>query len=297
MKILCIEGGGYTSTYAACIIDSLSKRINKPILDEFDLICGSSTGAIMILALAGGVKPDELFTWWQTSRFGQSTRLSAFSHFNNIFQPKYNSQKYKAYISEIVPEYDINSSKLRFCLTSISLFDNALFPIRSYGCEGPINSRDAALAVSSIPAFFQPHRLGNHLLLDGGLVANVPDLVALKEAATDPGCCEVLSIGSPYQRRKELGSIKRWGAFTWLRDLFLIRLMVTAQERFVVDFMRTLLGDRYYRFEFEIPVEQYGISRFDRIDPNIQTMCLRRGQQDFDTFCASEFASRNFSFI
>ena len=51
-KILCIDGGGIKGLYSAVVLDKLEKKFNCLLSDKFDLICGTSTGGILALAVA-----------------------------------------------------------------------------------------------------------------------------------------------------------------------------------------------------------------------------------------------------
>ncbi|MBK8877306.1 MAG: patatin-like phospholipase family protein [Haliscomenobacter sp.] len=52
-KILAIDGGGIKGLYSACILKHLEERHGDcHLADYFDLICGTSTGGLIALALS-----------------------------------------------------------------------------------------------------------------------------------------------------------------------------------------------------------------------------------------------------
>src|SRR5258706_15711697 len=51
-KILSIDGGGIKGLYSSRIIEHLEERYSCSMSDHFDLICGTSTGGLIALALA-----------------------------------------------------------------------------------------------------------------------------------------------------------------------------------------------------------------------------------------------------
>ncbi|NOX75704.1 MAG: hypothetical protein GXP17_03620, partial [Gammaproteobacteria bacterium] len=51
-NILALSGGGYKGLYTARIISRIEKRTGKPFGSHFDLICGTSVGGIIALAMA-----------------------------------------------------------------------------------------------------------------------------------------------------------------------------------------------------------------------------------------------------
>src|SRR5947208_10008306 len=46
----------------------------------------------------------------------------------------------------------------------------------------PASLLDAALATAAAPTYFPSHKVGNETILDGGLIANAPELIAITEA-------------------------------------------------------------------------------------------------------------------
>src|ERR1019366_8079517 len=61
-RVLRLDGGGmrglYTATYLSCLLEGFAKKRGVPELDlgrAFDLIVGTSTGAIIACAIANGV--------------------------------------------------------------------------------------------------------------------------------------------------------------------------------------------------------------------------------------------------
>jgi uncharacterized protein len=71
-RVLSLDGGGmrgiYTAQYLACLSDGFSKQGNRRRLDVgkgFDLIVGTSTGAIVACALAAGVPLRDVITLYR----------------------------------------------------------------------------------------------------------------------------------------------------------------------------------------------------------------------------------------
>ena len=52
LRILSIDGGGIRGILPAMVLSDLERRTNRPIIDLFDLIVGTSTGGLVGLALA-----------------------------------------------------------------------------------------------------------------------------------------------------------------------------------------------------------------------------------------------------
>src|ERR1041385_3569579 len=50
-KVLAIDGGGMRGLYSAKLLEVFEARFKTRIVDHFDLICGTSTGGLIALAL------------------------------------------------------------------------------------------------------------------------------------------------------------------------------------------------------------------------------------------------------
>ena len=59
-RILCLSGGGIRGIFQAVYLRNIATAFDKPLHECFDLIAGTSTGAIIALGLAFGVDPQKL---------------------------------------------------------------------------------------------------------------------------------------------------------------------------------------------------------------------------------------------
>lgn len=59
-KILSIDGGGIRGIYSAHILKRIEDEFNIKLKDHFDLIAGTSTGAIIAGAVACGIDIGEV---------------------------------------------------------------------------------------------------------------------------------------------------------------------------------------------------------------------------------------------
>lgn len=66
-RVLALDGGGMRGLYSATLLQVLAKRFDKRFHDNepdigasFDLICGTSTGAILACGLAAGISLDRV---------------------------------------------------------------------------------------------------------------------------------------------------------------------------------------------------------------------------------------------
>jgi patatin-like phospholipase/acyl hydrolase len=59
-RILSLDGGGMWGIVSATMLASLERAIGKPIQEYFDLVAGTSTGAILASGISNGNSPQEL---------------------------------------------------------------------------------------------------------------------------------------------------------------------------------------------------------------------------------------------
>ena len=63
-KILSIDGGGIKGIFAASFLAKLEQTFNIKICEHFDLIAGTSTGAIIGAALAVGIPAQKILEFY-----------------------------------------------------------------------------------------------------------------------------------------------------------------------------------------------------------------------------------------
>ena len=84
MRIISIDGGGYLGLATASFLQSVEARFETRCADRFDLFCGTSTGAIIALALASGKSAGEVVTLYE--QLGRQLFTLGGSH-HMIFRP------------------------------------------------------------------------------------------------------------------------------------------------------------------------------------------------------------------
>ena len=113
---------------------------------------------------------------------------------------------------------------------------------------------DVAMATSAAPTYFPEHAIGTRNAIDGGLIANSPDSLALMRAlgrfGRQPGQVRMISVGTAGEK---LGDVSRaatgYGAIRWLHARRLFDVTTSAQEALSIQLARELLGDRHIRID------------------------------------------------
>lgn len=276
-NILCLSGGGYRGLFSAAVLRHLQKGLKIPkIADHFDLIIGTSTGALVGCGLAAGLSAREIEI---------SFRKNGLAIFPERFwieklfwrlqlRAQYGNKPLIETIRGLLPEIadrNIEDIQLKLAIVALSqvsrrhrLFCGAPFALPSVNKTSII---DALLATSAAPTYFPSHKPadGLDILVDGGLVANAPVLLGaalLRERIGAPlDKIHVLHIGTAGSR---MGTSFKdpWYChlplIAWARRLNavtadLVDLTISAQEALAIDLASTFFSDRY--IHLDVPPE------------------------------------------
>ncbi len=214
-RILTIDGGGIRGTFPAAFLANLEKDLEYPIGRYFDLIAGTSTGGIIAIGLALGLRAGEILKLYEEKGraiFGQTRRglagwLSRNYRFGRwlLWGPKYSAEPLRAALREVLGEKRLGDARTRLMIPAwhpktqaVYIFKTAHHPrLQTDYKELAV---DAAMATAAAPTFFRQHITANDVgLVDGGLWANNPTGIAVVEAISMLGWpadqLKVLSIG------------------------------------------------------------------------------------------------------
>jgi len=250
-KILSIDGGGIRGVFPAMFLANLEAELKSngvekyQVYQNFDLICGTSTGGIMAIALALGIPAKEFYELYLNNAgliFGKKKdffrrfRLSA--HKRDALA-KLIQDKFKEAFGGQDPR--LNDCKTHVAIPIYDLMEGRPSVLKSKYHEAFVRDYHipaymAALATSAAPTFFDPYS-GNYQDLkgldqsfqnkvDGGVFANNPTLNAIIEVQKafklNLSDLSVLSIGTGHQKfcdagiKKKKGHRKNYGIYYWM---------------------------------------------------------------------------------
>ncbi len=272
LRALALSGGGFLGLYTAVVLQGLEERAGAPLGRSFDLIAGTSIGAVLGLALAFEVPMSRLVRLFvergpdvfssralPTGTVGRLVDLA-----RSVSGPKYSGQALRdaltvefgarrlcdALHAVIVPAVEVSA-----CRTKI--FKTPHVPA-SEG-DGELLAVDVAMAACAAPAYFPAVSIGQSLYADGGLFAVAPDQVALHEIehfmAQDLKRVRMLSVGTATARYRPREGVEdgQSGAVGWLSDGRLILTLISAQQQHVQAMVEDRLGERYLRLDADWP--------------------------------------------
>lgn len=273
IRVLSLSGGGFLGLYTAHVLQLLEARAGVPLGRCFDLIAGTSIGAVLALALAYELPMQRLVRLFTDHgpRVFSSRALPAgtvgrlLDLTRSVLGPKYSGEALRealeselghwrlgdALHSVVIPAVDVGD-----CRTKI--FKTPHTP-SSQG-DGELRAVDVAMAACAAPAYFPSVRIGDRLYADGGLFAVAPDQVALHEIehfiGADPAQVSMLSVGTATARYlPREGVAEEAGAVGWLSEGRLILTLISVQQQHVLAMMEDRLGERYLRLDADWPAD------------------------------------------
>jgi predicted acylesterase/phospholipase RssA len=257
--LLALGGGGYRGLFSAEILAAAEAEGGASLSERFDMIVGTSIGGILAIAIGCGIAARDLVALMR-------------EHGPAIFRPKplslagFSRSRYggenlgraiEAILGRQLARRPFAEIPIPLAVCAIDERTGAPHVFRSgmaaAGGKGDqVPTLDVALATSAAPTYFPPHRIGDRVYVDGGLVANAPDLVVLTEAMRRFGCsldeCHLLSIGTGGAPRA--GTVEGSpGKLGWLARHAIIDLIMKAQETLATDQVWCLHPGTYLRID------------------------------------------------
>lgn len=267
VRVLSIDGGGIRGIIPTLVLAELERRTGHRTARLFDLIVGTSTGAILALGLS---RPDPGAAdrpAYAAEDLVQLYEKEGATIFRRGFQTVWNlwgllGPKYSPDGIEAVLQKYFGETSLREALTLVEIPAYEIEERRHFFFRSdvhPFRMREVARAATSAPSYFAPVTLpidprldgkGYVALIDGGVFANNPAPYALAAASgVRPGSRDILlvSLGTgavplsmPYE--KAWG----WGLLGWARPLI---SMIFSDHGVEDAFRHVLPAGRYFRFQ------------------------------------------------
>lgn len=173
-----------------------------------------------------------------------------------LFQAKYKQKGLIRALNELIdPSFIIGDLKHPVVITTINVTrgEPQIFKTphhKSFQQDYKKKVCEVALATSAAPTIFPLAKIDDELFTDGGLCANMPDLVALHEAEHFFGIStdriSILSIGTTTSNFSFSHSIgQNLGAIDWLLGNRLLSVILSSQQKMTKFMMCHKLGERY----------------------------------------------------
>lgn len=238
-KILSIDGGGVKGLYSAKILEHLEQRFGCSISDYFDLICGTSTGGLIALALSMKIPAktvSEFYEQYGKTIFPRRNKLWGLIR-QTFWRGKYSDEPLRCALTSIFGQKKIGDAQNLLCIPSYTITDARPWVFKYDHKEGKLDRDnkalciDVALATAAAPTYFPLAEISYYdrkQFIDGGVWANNPTMVGVIEALTyfvgegkQFDSIEVLSVSSLNNTAgKSIGLSRHRPFIKWRNDLF-----------------------------------------------------------------------------
>lgn len=194
-KILSIDGGGIKGLFSAAILEKLEEVFNTQIHEQFDLICGTSTGGIIALGASAGKRMTDIVSFYENDgpKIFDERNKQLFKWPYNFYLnarrvlwgTKYSGKALEAALIREFGSLTLAESKTLLCIPAFNITtgDRRIFK-KDYNSFTEDSCRkyvDIAMATSAAPTYLPVRNIGSGQFADGGLWANNPILTGLVE--------------------------------------------------------------------------------------------------------------------
>lgn len=263
-RILCIDGGGIRGIIPARILAEIEKETGKDISSMFDLIVGTSTGAIAasLLCADNGVGEPK-YTAGSVTALYRNKGTDIFKHsFTDklksgfgLLDQKYSSKPITSVLEQFLGNTTLKQTLTKTMVTTYDIENREAVLLKSWRDEHKdLRLVDCVLASAAAPTYFEPAKLTinkeESYFIDGGVFANNPVLCAIAEAKLlfpKEKNFSVLSLGTGWLENPINGeSAKDWGAAEWLNPL--LGVLFDGQTH-TADYIAGKLVNNYLRVD------------------------------------------------
>ena len=237
-RVLCLDGGGAKGFYTLGVLREIEAMIGTPLCEKFDLIFGTSTGAIIASLLALGKTVDEIHALYEKhvpvimERKSAHEKSAALKSLAETVFAEARFQEVKTGLGVVAAKWD-SERPMIFKGNIAQAHGRTSSFVPGFG----VSISDAVQASCSAFPFFEKKTVttaaGDMIeLIDGGYCANNPTLYAIADATKALGyraeCLRVVSIGVgvyPEPKRSKL-SLMYWAK----RYLLSVQLLQKTME-------------------------------------------------------------------
>lgn len=279
-KILCIDGGGIKGLYSASVLEVLEKQFETRLSDQFDLVCGTSTGGIIALGVSAKIPMKEIVQFYKD--YGPKIFKSRWKHFGRLgnsilgirqvlFRAKYSQKPLREALTSVFGSRKISESNNLLCIPAYNITEGEprifKYDYDSLCMDNDKTYTEVALATSAAPTYLPIQDINGTRYVDGGLYANNPILVGLSEyifkwSKKDSfDGVDILSISSCEKSYGWSPKSKRLSFFKWRDTLF--DCYSHGLERNEMFFLKQLSESGVLKFDLNIVrIENNKISGF-----------------------------------
>lgn len=263
-RILSIDGGGIRGAFPAHILSCIKHRLQINIDTHFDMITGTSTGSIVAAAVACRIDPEEIVELYR--KHGPSIFTRKKSLLPDKYQPGresiYKSENLKKVLEERFGDINLGNISVPLLIPATDVGNGGVHVFKSayqedYARDGNVPLCQAVLASCSAPTYFDPTKVDEYLLADGGLWANNPSLAAVIDAQRRLNIqlpdIRILSLGTGHAKTcYGVSTDRNWGLLNGWKGKEFISFLMSLQAQTTGNYLQLMLGpEQILRLDFD----------------------------------------------
>ena len=249
--ILSLDGGGIRGTasiqFLRKVEEQLQRNHQKSLRDCVDLYAGTSTGAVIALALATtSLSVENINNLYNASNAKEIFKPNrGWFELDGVNAPKYEGQGKQQVLKRNMGDAQLGDARHQGCHVLAVTFGVEYHRPKIYKSSNEqhhsLLSYQVADASSAAPTYFpsvamhDPESGQPRWLVDGGVVANNPAMCAIAESRrlwpeTPLEQVRLISVGTGKRTRKINGpATEGWGALQWMRQGHIIDVLSDEQ--------------------------------------------------------------------
>jgi uncharacterized protein len=275
-QILALDGGGAKALFTAHVLARLEEDLELRIADAFDLIAGTSAGGIVALGLGAGMAPTELVAHFEelVHTVFPPARRRPWRRIRQLNHPLYDAESLRAVLGDVLGARLLGDSCKRLLIPAWDVGRDAVHVFKTphhprLRRDWRIPMVDIAMATSAAPTFFPAARVDGHRLIDGGVWANNPSVIAVAEAVSmldvPLSVLKVLNVGTTEAISRHPKSRDRGGYLQWATTV--APTLIQAASRGGQGTAEHLVGKaNFHRFDALVPGGLYELDSVDTDD-------------------------------
>jgi patatin-like phospholipase/acyl hydrolase len=265
-KILSIDGGGIRGVYPAHLLRCIEDRLQISLLDTFDMFAGTSTGSIIAAGIVSGVSSSKIVEMYEKHGEHIFKKRSFPLPFKKVLQPMfgsiYDSNYLEKILEDVFEDKTLGEIEKPLLLPSTDIGNGCVHVLKShydksFTRDKSVLIKDAVLASSSAPIYFDPRKVDKYLLSDGGLWANNPSLAAVIDAQKRLGVAQsdirIFSIGTGHSKTSYgTDRSRKWGLVNGWKHKDFINFILSLQSQSAMNYLNLMMRpDQVMRIDFE----------------------------------------------